>query len=182
MLSVTKSEKIDILPANSQLKLKARPLSLDERTELLARAENALHKLRTQFIDWMHEETDNLAHAYAAWQGEDPNAQNWEKRLALFRVAHDIKGQAATLGYPIVGQIATSLCYLLRPDAVPDNVAMTLAERHVSAIKAAVREEARGDDHPVAGILAAELENLVTQTIEEQVRPAHAEPNGDTAE
>ena len=36
-----------------------------------------------------------------------------DTRAALFRAAHDIKGEAATFGYPIAGRIAGSLCRLI---------------------------------------------------------------------
>ncbi len=36
-----------------------------------------------------------------------------QQREALFRAAHDIKGQAATLGFPLAAAVADSLCRLI---------------------------------------------------------------------
>src|SRR6202040_1268330 len=63
----------------------------------VARAEKALAGLSGEFKNWMTVESDRLAAAYAATLKEgftkDPSEE-------LFRAAHDIKGDAATFGFP----------------------------------------------------------------------------------
>src|SRR3569832_310699 len=63
----------------------------------VGRAEQALAGLSGEFKDWMAAEAARLADAYAAIQNDGFNK---DRRGELFRAAHDIKGDAATFGFP----------------------------------------------------------------------------------
>jgi Hpt domain len=66
----------------------------------VARAEKALADLSSEFKNWMEIETDRLAAAHAAIFRD--GFTNFT-REELFRAAHDIKGDAATFGFPSAG-------------------------------------------------------------------------------
>src|SRR3982074_3272925 len=69
----------------------------------IARAEKALASLSGEFKNWMSIEADRLSAAHAAiLKGGFTNFHRGE----LFRAAHDIKGGAATFGYPSPGAAA----------------------------------------------------------------------------
>ncbi|HJY19035.1 MAG TPA: Hpt domain-containing protein, partial [Xanthobacteraceae bacterium] len=76
----------------------------------VARAEAALVLLSCEFAAWMQSECERLeaARLDAARQGFTERTHD-----ALFRAAHDIKGEAATFGYPAAAGVAESLCRLL---------------------------------------------------------------------
>ena len=76
----------------------------------VARAEKALAGLSGEFKSWMTIEADRLSAAHAAilMDGFSDAA-----REELFRAAHDIKGDAATFGYPSAGVAAESLCRII---------------------------------------------------------------------
>ena len=59
-----------------------------------------------------------------------------DNKDALFHAAHDIKGEAATFGYPAWPTAADSLCRLIEytPDAT--SIPITLVEQHVDAVRA----------------------------------------------
>ena len=63
----------------------------------IARAEKALAGLSDEFSKWMAIERDRLVVAHAAIL---KNGFTPATRDELFRAAHDIKGDAATFGYP----------------------------------------------------------------------------------
>ena len=71
----------------------------------IARAEKALDALSGEFNDWMASECDRLAAAHAdiLKNGFSAAAQH-----ELFRAAHDIKGSAATFGYPTAAAAAAT--------------------------------------------------------------------------
>jgi len=152
------SEKVKIIAPQNTLKMKAGATSID-RTAMLENAKKALTGLQDEFGGWMEDEVDNLTTAFKAWNENDG------ADTTLYRSCHDIKGQAATLGYPVVGRIANSLCTLLQSEGGNGETVKTLIERHVVAIRAAVREQIQGDDHPIADALANELDNLVAQIV-----------------
>ena len=64
----------------------------------------------------------------------------------LFRAAHDIKGEAATFGYPGGRRPpprACAGCSNTRPNMT--RIPLALVEQHVDAVRAIVREYARPD-------------------------------------
>jgi HPt (histidine-containing phosphotransfer) domain-containing protein len=76
----------------------------------VARAEAALAQLSTEFADWMLAECERLE---MARQDVMRDGFTEKTHAELFRAAHDIKGEAATFGYPAVVGAAESLCRLL---------------------------------------------------------------------
>src|SRR4029079_5911097 len=76
----------------------------------VGRAEKALAGLSGEFKNWMGIEADRLSAAHAAILR---NGFTNLAREELFRAAHDIKGDAATFGYPSAGAAAESLCRII---------------------------------------------------------------------
>jgi len=128
----------------------------------IARAERALAELAVEFASWMRNEVKVLD---AARDIARERGISEESFAALFRAAHDIKGEAATFGFPIAGLIAGSLCRLM--DDIGDISLLPLAvvDQHVDAIRAVVREDVRGEEDVTARALAERLDELVTKTL-----------------
>src|SRR2546423_13097323 len=76
----------------------------------VARAEKALAGLSGEFKKWMSIEADRLSAAHAALLSVGFTDETCEE---LFRAAHDIKGDAATFGYPSAGAAAANLCRII---------------------------------------------------------------------
>jgi len=76
----------------------------------VARAEAALAQLSSEFSAWMDAECERLIEARDIVRKDGFTIDLHEN---LFRAAHDIKGEAATFGFPAVAQAADSLCRLL---------------------------------------------------------------------
>lgn len=123
----------------------------------LARAEEALKSLSTQFQGWMEDEVANLdaARREAVARGFDVASIE-----TLFGRAHDAKGMGSTYEYPLVTRIAASLCKMLETQEARAAAAgaTALLEAHVDAIRAAVRGRIKTDADPVGAALASELE------------------------
>src|ERR1043165_7939740 len=81
-------------------------------------------------------------------------------REALFRAAHDIKGQAATLGFPLVAAVAESLCRLLEETHDPRRIPLDLVDQHVDAVRAIFREHGRARAEVVAEALTRRLRQV----------------------
>src|SRR4051794_15947694 len=76
----------------------------------VARAEQALAQLSPEFAGWMDSECERLDMAR-----HQAKAKGFRKQTRddLFHAAHDIKGDAATFGFPAVVAAADSLCRLI---------------------------------------------------------------------
>ncbi|MDR3495061.1 MAG: Hpt domain-containing protein [Ancalomicrobiaceae bacterium] len=116
-------------------------------------AESALKELTASFDVWMTDETETLM---CAWKACEAAGFGEEQRETLYRSAHDIKGQAATLGFPAAGLVAASLCNLL--DAVrTDQLPRELVRQHALAVRAIAQESKQNEPNPLAELLAERL-------------------------
>jgi hypothetical protein len=140
----------------------------------VARAEKALAGLSGEFKNWMVVETDRLAAAHAAIlkSGFTDSA-----REELFRAAHDIKGDAATFGYPSAGAAADSLCRIIEHAPNLDEVPSDLIAHHINAIQAIVRERTKLDTVSTANELSRQLRGVADEYLADanRDRPEHLE-------
>ena len=140
----------------------------------VARAEKALAGLSGEFKNWMTVETDRLAAAHAAILRDGFTNANSEE---LFRAAHDIKGDAATFGYPSAGAAADSLCRIIEHAPDLDEVPSDLIAHHINAIQAIVRERTKLDTVSMATELSRRLRGVADEylTHANRDRPEHLE-------
>jgi HPt (histidine-containing phosphotransfer) domain-containing protein len=140
----------------------------------VARAEKALAGLSGEFKNWMIVETDRLAAAHATILKGGFTDRTREE---LFRAAHDIKGDAATFGYPSAGAAADSLCRIIEHAPDLDEVPSDLIAHHINAIQAIVRERTKLDTVSVASELSRQLRGIADAylTYANRDRPEHLE-------
>ncbi|MCA6236718.1 MAG: Hpt domain-containing protein [Phenylobacterium sp.] len=124
----------------------------------MAKAEAALAAMSVNFEEWLQAEIARLNSAMSLVQAEGRSEANME---TLYHRAHDLKGLGATYGYPIISQIAGTLCRLIDKPEKRLTSPLALVEVHVEAIKAAVRNKITTDENEVGRALVQELEAKV---------------------
>jgi len=140
----------------------------------VGRAEKALAGLSGEFKNWMTIEADRLSAAHATILRLGFTDETCEE---LFRAAHDIKGDAATFGYPSAGAAADSLCRIIEHAPELERVPSNLIAHHISAIQAIVHERTRLDTVSMAGELSRELRGVADEYLTQanRDRPEHLE-------
>ncbi|SDR95116.1 Hpt domain-containing protein [Bradyrhizobium canariense] len=140
----------------------------------VARAEKALADLSGEFKNWMTIEADRLAAAYAAILKDGFTEATSEE---LFRAAHDIKGDAATFGYPSAAAAAESLCRIIEHAPLLHKVPAELIVHHINAIQAIVLERTKLDTISTANELSRRLRRVADEylTRVNRNRPEHLE-------
>jgi HPt (histidine-containing phosphotransfer) domain-containing protein len=140
----------------------------------VARAEKALAELSGEFKNWMTIEADRLSAAHATILREGFNDRTREE---LFRAAHDIKGDAATFGFPSAAAAAESLCRIIEHAPDLDLVPRDLITHHINAVQAIVRERTKLDTAAMASELSRQLRGIadVFLTHVNRDRPEHLE-------
>jgi chemotaxis protein histidine kinase CheA len=140
----------------------------------VARAEQALAGLSGEFNDWMRIECDRLASAHAAILKCGFSA---DTTAELFHAAHDIKGDAATFGFPTAAAAAESLCRIIEHAPDLERVPPELIAHHINAIQAIVRENATIDNTGMAGALSRKLRGVADEYLAavNRDRPEHLE-------
>ena len=146
----------------------------EESDDPVTRAEKALAGLSGEFKSWMTIEADRLTAAHAAILthgfGDKACAE-------LFRAAHDIKGDAATFGYPAAAATADSLCRIIEHAPDLEKVPPDLITHHVQAVQAIVHDHTRLDSLTIAGELARRLRKVADDYLLQvnRDRPEHLE-------
>jgi HPt (histidine-containing phosphotransfer) domain-containing protein len=140
----------------------------------VARAEQALADLSGEFKQWMSIEADRLVAAHAAVLKDGFTPASSEE---LFRAAHDIKGDAATFGYPSAAAAADSLCRIIEHAPDLDHVPAELIVHHVNAIQAIVHEHTKLDTISTAQVLSRQLRGVADEYLVHvnRDRPEHLE-------
>jgi HPt (histidine-containing phosphotransfer) domain-containing protein len=149
-----------VITQPNRLRKVLRRVADEDLDDPVARAEKALADLSGEFKTWMAIESDRLAAAHAAILKDGfSNATRDE----LFRAAHDIKGDAATFGFPSAGAAAESLCRII--EHAPDlaRVPSELIAHHINAIQAIARERTKLDTISVAGELSRRLRGVADE-------------------
>jgi HPt (histidine-containing phosphotransfer) domain-containing protein len=140
----------------------------------VARAEEALARLASEFATWMEAEGERLD---AARQGVKAAGFTTATRDALFFAAHDIRGDAETLGYPAVAIPAASLCRLIEHTPDMRRIPIALVDQHVDAVRAIIREGSRPDAEQTIAILTSRLREVTDEFLayENRDRPDELE-------
>ncbi len=150
------------------------PVQID--MSAVERAEAALAELKSEFGEWMNSECQRLDAARRVVHAKGLNRGTAD---ALFMPAHDIKGGAATLGFPLAERLATSLCRLLRHAPEPGRISRKLIDHHVNAIRALVRENVQDPLNPYGLEISERLGIMVETFLAEELKDAYAEIAGD---
>ena len=126
----------------------------------IAKAEAALMSLSANFSQWLADEIAKLEASRAQVKTAGMTVETMEN---LYLRAHDLKGLGTTYGYQLITRIAGSLCRMIDDREKRLAAPLDLIDAHIDAIKAAVRDEIKSDEHPVGRILVQELERRVKE-------------------
>ncbi|TCU68307.1 Hpt protein [Bradyrhizobium sp. R2.2-H] len=140
----------------------------------VGRAEQALASLSGEFKDWMAIEVQRLS---TAWTAVQKDGFTKKLRDELFHAAHDIKGDAATFGFPSAAGIAESLCRVIEHAPDLEKVPAELFTHHINAILAIVHENTRLDSLSVSAELSRRLRKVADDYLANvnRDRPEHLE-------
>ena len=148
-----------IVPHNPLRKLVSE-VPFDPNDDPVARAEKALAELTPEFSRWMDEECERLDLARHQLKAKGFSKQTHSD---LFHAAHDIKGEAATFGFPAMSAAADSLCRLLEHTPNMRKISLALVDQHVDAVRAIYREYARSDAKEIAAVLTKRLREVTDE-------------------
>lgn len=149
-----------IQPPNLRLKVGGRFGAIDPSA--IAKAEAALKSLSSNFAQWLADEVAKLDAARQRVRDEGVNAETME---SLYLRAHDLKGLGTTYEFPLITRIGASLCKLIDDKEKRLTASLPLIDAHIDAIKAAVRDGIKTDDHPIGRVLIEELERKVAAAL-----------------
>ena len=126
----------------------------------LAKAEAAIKRFANNDEAWLQHELNKLDAVRECIRADGYTAETAD---CLRLRAVELRGAGSTCGYPLITEIASSLCGMISDPATRLNVSLVVLDAHIGSIKAAVRGKIRTNDHPNAKVLLAKLQTLVRE-------------------
>ena len=148
--------KAEVIPVPNLLRAKVGGGAFD--ASVIAKAEAALKSLSGNFGQWLNDEIVKLEAARKRIGDEGATTAAMDE---LYLRAHDLKGLGTTYEFPLITRIGASLCRLIDDKDKRLTASLALIDAHIDAIKAAVRDSIKTDDHPIGRVLIEELERKV---------------------
>lgn len=139
-----------------------RPLT-DKERQAIARAEAVIANLAGQYLAAATADLARLK-AAAADVAADPAGRTSDLDR-LFHISHDMKGQGATFGYPLVTIIGNRLCrYIEKRRDTMDDAGVTVVLSHVEALDRVLSRRMKETATPEAAALLESLDRAVAES------------------
>ncbi len=128
--------------------------------DLLRDAEVAVAGLQDDYETRLQQEIDHFSADFEAMRGAgafDP------KRL--FALAHELRGEAGSYGYPLISRAADVLCKLLEKRTALAPTDVDIVEAHLRAFRTVLDRRIKGHGGPAGERLIDRLEAIVSNAI-----------------
>jgi tryptophan 2,3-dioxygenase len=132
--------------------------------EMLAKAQEAISKMSDDYPTWAIQDVDRLeGHVATLAAGDETKG---EKVREAFHVAHDMRGQGGSFGYPLVTRIANSFCRFTEKMETLDDGAIGILQTHVNALRAVIGNRVSGTGGATGTQIADGLEQAVQKYLQ----------------
>jgi HPt (histidine-containing phosphotransfer) domain-containing protein len=128
---------------------------------VLERAEQAVAAMAHSYLEWAAKDVGRLQAAVGTARPLGEAASLEELRA----IAHEVRGQGGSFGFPLISRVATSLYRLLRESEHLSAEGFDIVEAHVEALRAVVAQRVKGDGGSTGQQLAGELEAMVERQL-----------------
>src|SRR5262245_45180422 len=110
---------------------------------VLARAQAAVADLAKNYVPNTTADLDRCASLLKAAR-EDPGIRAASIK-ELYGIAHHIKGQGGSFGYPLVTRIGHSLCILVRQEREFSDADLGVVQAHLDALRLILAKDIKGE-------------------------------------
>lgn len=165
-MNTTAMPKLNVPPehADRPAEPKVAPSGESAMADVLARAAAAVEGLAHDYATWALADVQKCREALELARPNTPIRREYVHQV--FRIAHDIKGQGSSFGYPLVTKIAHSLCALTRdPDRTYLDHHLDLVKSHLDAVQLVLTKQIKGEGGEIGSKLADKLRVLVEEAI-----------------
>jgi len=132
--------KVEIIQPPQQLRDR---VALRDKDDVdFSDADAAVNRLAVEFVARLPEELGEIENALTAMEVAPGETA---PRLALFRLVHDLKGQAGTFDYLLITVIGNDLCRFLERPIPMSPRCLKVVHFHVDAMKQVAEKKITGD-------------------------------------
>lgn len=141
------------------LRLKLKPAESGIADAVCTTAEDVVDRLSVEYPAHASRDLERLAEVAALMSGGGPVRVPQYSEIS--RIAHDMRGQGAVFGYPLMTRLADSLCLAMRTLQPQDAAMMTIVHSHIAGMRALLTHRVTGAGNHPALTIAAALELMV---------------------
>lgn len=152
-----KKAKVLILPNRLREKVGGRPGKTGTlNPDVITKAETKVEEISVQYQDEAIEEVKILEEAFAACASSAGSAQTQYLRK-INRLVHDLRGQGASFGYPLLTEFAESLFAFTDKLETAGAEQLEIIKAHIGVIHVVAHQKMRGDGGEVGQQLKKSL-------------------------
>ncbi len=133
------------------------PLELPKN--LLEEAESTLQRQSLDFADWAKNYLTKLSKVTEAALLNPTNRRSHFQEMNM--VAHELRGQGGTFGYPLITVFAKSLYEATLPGCPEDDGTLSVVKAHTDAMRAVIRDRIAGDGGEIGRELLKSLKYAI---------------------
>lgn len=123
--------------------------------QAILRALNAAEDLMEEYQGWA---VDDLTKLWQAFEDSVGGSPSTAQILQIFEIAHGIRGEGGSFGFPLVSVISDSLCKLVEGKKTITRPEQEVVKVHILAMRAVFRQNLHGTQPKMEG----ELRQLLT--------------------
>ena len=127
--------------------------------EVLAKAQRVLEEMAEDYPDWVNGLIRELNDLRQRCVDEPDARRGLFERVAA--IAHDMKGQGGTFGYPLITDFADSLYRIANIRKGYSDSQVEIIKAHIDAMKAVIRERVAGDGGEIGRQLTTGLKSTI---------------------
>lgn len=156
-MSGSNDEDVEFIANPNPIAYKAKPLG-KTADDMLKAADQRVNNLKNEFGDILRRDAGSIVEAFRKAEAEparrDQHLQDGRK------LAHELRGQGTTFGYPLITEICDSYCKFLDLVKTVDAARMPLMKSHIDALRAVVGADIKGDGGAVGRELTQTLRRI----------------------
>jgi len=111
--------------------------------DVLVAAEQNLKREAEGFLDWAKTYLDRLSKQVTVAKELSGERTGHFEEINL--IAHELRGQGGTFGYPLITVFGKSLYDVTKPPCRTDDAGLEIVKAHIDTMRAVLREKIAGD-------------------------------------
>ncbi len=126
-----------------------------------AEAESIVKRMAAEYVDKLADDIEQMKKLAAAYRS-DPSDANLDK---LFRLVHNMRGQGATFGFPLITEIGRTFCRYVRERPADVEVKPALVDQHLKALQVVYSQSIKGSGDEISQAVVHALSEVVEKEI-----------------
>lgn len=151
--SILKKKSIGLDPAGEKEKVS----KIDP--EVLAKAQKIFDNMAADYPNFVMGLVKELEDLFRRYLNEPETRIETVERMTA--IAHDMKGQGGTFGYPLITEIADGLNKLLRSELDLNDTHLEIIKAHIDAMAVVIRDKISGDGGEIGVQLTSALKAVL---------------------